>query len=120
MEHRKTPDILDDLKAIKSLIEKPGSWIQNDYAKDEYGMTTHSNSPTAVCFCTLGAMKRTIAMGSHNVGNRRADVIEALERFMDGASIPDFNDHATHEEVIEVINKAIVEVESQLANNRWR
>lgn len=106
-EQSPLPTMLEDLTRIKSLIEKPENWTQNYYAKDEYGMTIHSSSDAAVCFCTLGALHRVIPMGSRGHTNRRADVRELLESLMGDDGVAQFNDTHTHEEVIAVFDKAI-------------
>lgn len=100
----------------KKLIEKPENWTKKYLAKDSFGYKVEPLSEKAVCFCSVGAVKR--ASGFHD---RNADSVynhecvlllnEALLQleFYQHGVIWLFNDRfdTEHEKVIKVFDKAI-------------
>lgn len=53
----KTP--VDVLRAARKLIEKEENWIQYLEARDVYGSEVSFSSDEAVCFCSIGALRRS-------------------------------------------------------------
>ena len=105
--------ILDSLTRVRKLIEAPESWIQNNIAEDAAGNAIYSYDPTACRFCLLGAIHRV----AHAQG-RALDMIECLHAVDDdqqlGDGIPEFNDSATHSEVLALLDRAISAASSDL------
>jgi hypothetical protein len=46
------------LRAARSLLERPGAWIQGAYAETSDGNGCRPEDPNAACFCTTGALIR--------------------------------------------------------------
>ena len=105
--------MLDSLTLVRELIEAPESWIQNNIAEDADGHPTFVSSPTACRFCLLGAICRVTASS-----NREKDLIECLHAVDDTRQlddgIPEFNDTATHDEVLSILDRAISAASSDL------
>lgn len=100
---------LDILKKGRELIADPARWTKREFAKDEKGEPVLPESPSAVCFCSLGALDRVYAFGSaaaHIRANRA--LTEAC-----GGSVPRFNDLHTHPEVLAAWDRAIAAEEAK-------
>lgn len=98
----KTSEIL--IEARKK-IEKPENWTTKVFARDKYGVNVPCREDNAVCFCTLGALRRT-CWKDHNFKwpSHHAEV--ALEMQME-FTIAHFNDNHTHAEVLAAWDRAI-------------
>ena len=89
----------------KSLIEDPIRWTQGAHARNSVNKPTGSISVTAICFCSLGALNRTLA--KEGLGG---DIFLEAELLLGGAmgyDVAGFNDSATHSEVMEAWDFAI-------------
>lgn len=100
------------LRAAKALIDTPEKWMQGEY-HDLPGDVKNSR-----CFCALGAIRRVHAdLGEGTYGNSSKanfyleDALEAMDA--DEADVPSFNDTHTHEEVMQMFDKAIKIAESE-------
>lgn len=88
----------------RRLIEKPESRCTEHAAEDKYGHPVSVNSPDAVKFCIYGAIGRFVT---------NYDVPSFLFRILDSGynssnwGIVQFNDNATHEEVLALFDRAI-------------
>jgi len=76
MDHNRAKAVL--LRAA-DILDKPGAWMQLDYARDAIGLSTDPLDPDAVCFCTMGAIMR--AAGA--VDPDRGDAYEVIGAFSD-------------------------------------
>ena len=77
-----------------NLIINPKTWTQNASARNADGKGVHPYNPTAVCFCSTGAMSKA-EWDILSVGSFR----DELYRFTDFFTIVDFNDETPHNRV---------------------
>src|ERR1700757_269153 len=92
----------DALREARSLIEKPGTWIQNHFARDVNGEYVDSDDELAVSWCAAGACLRA----AHAYGRSILSLLSYLEP---GCDLTTWNDHLerTHEEVLAAFDRAI-------------
>lgn len=103
---------VDILRAARALIDTPEKWTQKAYARDPSGFKVESNNPHAVCFCSLGAIKRE---------NQDEVVNYFVRSWLRGALPSDFesilryNDHpdTTHDDVLALFDRAILSAEKE-------
>jgi len=100
----------DLLIAARARIEKPEHWTQGCYARASDGSEVLPESPNAVCWCALGAIR--VVLGGHFDPLGPFDKAEyALMGVLpDGASSPyvsDYNDNRSHRSVLRLYDKAI-------------
>lgn len=50
---------------IKELLREPKNWTQGEAARDADGHRVTANSPSAVCFCIIGAASKCYGFGNH-------------------------------------------------------
>jgi len=81
------------------LLADPANWTKGSYALDAEGHHVTTDDPSAVCFCTVGAIFRCYG---HNDNNAYAKVQEAC-----GGNIAAWNDrpYRTHAEVIDLLRQ---------------
>lgn len=103
----KTSDLL--IEARKE-IASPLHWTQGIAARDAEGEPCWPSSPTAVCFCSIGALERTSAefAVAHALGPAKV-----LLRKVMGMGVVMFNDSHTHAEVMAAWDNAIILAKSQ-------
>jgi hypothetical protein len=95
----------------KALIADPKNWTQGVFARNADGYSTGVHEEDAICFCTLGA----IAVAGDNQKWAQQIAINTLSKIItvnasnDAVSVGAFNDTHTHEEVMELFDKAIKE-----------
>lgn len=95
----------------KALIADPKNWTQGVFARNADGYSTGVHEEDATCFCTLGA----IAVAGNNQKWAQKIAINTLSKIIDdidgnaALSIGGFNDTHTHEQVMELFDKAIKE-----------
>lgn len=92
------------LKAVKSLLSDKRRWTQKHLARNEEGWPVVPLSSNANCWCLLGALCKTRL--EQNV-DADSDAYTTLLRCA-GKPLASFNDSATHEEVLELVEKAII------------
>lgn len=88
------------LEEGKATIQDPKRWTQGAFARDKENEKVSSHNPTAVCWCSLGALNRIEDSGEYRQAVRLLCKAAGME-------VADFNDSATHEEVIAMWDKAI-------------
>ena len=92
----------------KAVIADPKHWTQGWYAKDAKGQSTGPSTPDAVCWCSLGALKKVAH--EENTYSTRFAATEYLAVASDEwgySGIPDFNDNSSHKVVMRAWDKAI-------------
>lgn len=102
------------LKQARQLISNPEAWTQKRAARDAEGKAVHWSCSSAVSFCAIGAINRTVVL-LHPEGGRRDDaawrVIDGAHNYLQKAtpsvSVALYNDEHTHEEVLAMFDKAI-------------
>jgi hypothetical protein len=97
--------VLEKLLEVRALIEEPEHWTQGSFAKDASGKHTNAMSPTATCWCLIGALRKVTGGDSSNP--QSINTFVALTNVTEGTSISLFNDTHTHDEIISVIDAAI-------------
>jgi hypothetical protein len=90
------------LLAAADRLEKPGAWIQGAFARDASGFIASYNSPMAVSWCAIGALK--LGCGSVSF----VEVAVLLTRVIRGRQIRKWNDAEcrTQAEVVAALRKA--------------
>lgn len=110
--------LAQDLRAAKALIDSTEKWTQKVYARDAQGIPVEDWSQRATCFCSIGAVWRSVLKPSRDgspdyVFGKAGKMIDALSQVVDENRIIHFNDSHTHAEVMEVWDKAIALAEVQ-------
>ena len=90
------------------LIEKPESWCQDMQARDREGSPISPNSPKAVQWCAVGAIRR-----ASTEAFRLTPILDISDHLllqklnnMCGGSLASYNDTHSHEEVLETLREA--------------
>ncbi len=97
----KCKHITKDVTARK-LIADPKNWTQIFAARNANGIPVHPTDGDAVCFCAVGAVQKTTAEGG------AGGCLRLIGRHLPkGTNLPQFNDSHTHEEVLQLFDKAI-------------
>jgi hypothetical protein len=92
------------LTAARNLLKRKG-WCKGHLARAANGRIVSVDSPKAVAWCMIGAIRRVTVASVEQYGF--ADLL--LQRVI-GMPVPVWNDdpHRTKEEVIEAFDKAII------------
>ena len=107
-------DTLQILKGARALISDKNVWAKYAMAVDINGREVSVESPDAACFCSLGAIRR--AAGCPNYSSDEMSAREAVRAVLTGGhSIASFNDTHTHDEVLDLFDRAIARAESEAA-----
>ena len=103
-------DVTKVLTEARDLIAKPERWTQVAYARDAQDNCTHWSSPSAVCWCAAGAIKKAAGAASKQK-IKRHDLTELALDELRGAigcrAVAMFNDRHAHAEVLERFDRAI-------------
>ena len=97
--------MLETLKDVRALIERPEHWTTEVYARDAYGSEVDAHDSGAVCWCLLGAVSKIVEddiVLSHTVTS-------ALLLTGEGEiqSLSWFNDDFGHARVLALIDRTI-------------
>lgn len=98
----------ETLTKAADLLTPEGKWTQGAYARGKSGRSVHEHSPSAVCFCALGALWRVGDVGAlWRVGDDDWRAKGYLRRVIDTA-IAEWNDDParTQAEVVAALRKA--------------
>lgn len=103
------------LEAARTLISDPERWTTGDYALDADGNSVLPVSPRAACWCALGAIDRASHYAAgHDEFLEHATVLRELQKtvrqdlgFTSIGGIVDYNDTATHDQVLELFDRTI-------------
>lgn len=96
-------------------ISNMDSWTRNSYARDSQGEPVNENDATAVCFCSLGALRKVTPDSEFNAyTNARRALMETLDLRGESVkapcrNVPGFNDHpeTTHADVLALFDDTI-------------
>jgi hypothetical protein len=111
------------LAAAKKVIEDPSHWTKGLLAEDSEGRSVKPISSYAVCWCSVGAIER-VSLANNLTHKQAYEACDALRECIPGYfsnRIPSFNDAATHSQVMDVFDKAIIaskEAESKKAESK--
>lgn len=103
-------DTLDILKQARELISDERRWTRGELARDSEGHEVDEDSPSAACWCSVGAVWRVREGGENLCG-----ALTALEEAMGTEHIGDFNDSHSHAEVLAAFDAAIAKLEGETA-----
>lgn len=97
------------LTKARELISDPNHWTKNTFARDHHGNFSDPKSPNTTCWCSLGALKKYTSTDSREYFEAVNQLEEALLELTNygWTSIAAFNDAHTHEQVLEIFDKAI-------------
>lgn len=103
---------MSKLEKIRALIEDPSTWTQDAWARNACGREVDFDSPKAVSFCLIGAIRRVTAEDKTEGDYFLEYLTAALDirgyRAADSYSrLQVFNDTTTHADVIEVLDEAL-------------
>ena len=106
----KTLNIQVACAARKMLVDRH-SWTQHEVARTSVGRPCTSLDPAASAFCLVGAVQASAFRVGANVGRTTKNVIDNLEAILvkrgDGRSCAQFNDSASHEDVLDLLDALI-------------
>lgn len=105
---------LEVLKAGRALISDINHWTTGVFARNNKHQPTKIDDPNAVCFCSSGAIMKSLPEGPERE-NLLADSIIYLRGRMNG-SVVDYNDSCSHSVVLEAWDKAIADCELDTEN----
>lgn len=94
------------LRNVRELLSDPDRWTRGSVARTADDAETHPRSRNAVAWCLVGAAEHC-ATDRLSYWAARSALFEEISRRMPGAGIPRFNDTATHEELLSVIEAAL-------------
>ena len=97
------------VQRARVLIANPQTWSQGEFARDSVGEPVSWRSPKAVQFCIWGALNRA-AREMISDDRQRARFVGFAARALRGGtpSISRLNDHATHADVLALIDAYLV------------
>ena len=96
------------LTKAKAVIADPKHWAQGWYAKDADGEDVEVDALHAVCWCSLGALKKVAHEENTNGACFAAAGYLAVVSDEYGYSgVTDFNDNSSHEAVMKAWDEAI-------------
>lgn len=92
------------LKKARHLISKEENWTKFAFAKDANGVETASKGNDAICWCSIGAMRKFVGLDfcTDALGELMLAMPEDCRQ-----SVGAFNDSHTHAEVLALFDKAI-------------
>lgn len=95
--------IREILVDARKAIEDPEHWTQGACARDAQGNEVDETSRFAASWCAVGATYKALRAARQDMATQ---LIDALSRACN-ASISEYNDTHTHEEVLAMFDKAI-------------
>lgn len=102
-------DTIDVLKQVKEKILAPANWTQGTYARNSSDAPVDAKDESAVCFCLIGAVQSVTGCDS------MAYVLAVRElRSQMFMPVDLYNDHNSHEEVIEMLDCTIERLKERL------
>ena len=117
-------EIIGYLESARQLISDPRRWTIYYSAEDKDGEPVDFNSDKAVCWCSLGALRKVVYESSSKPENiAKAEEFTAYGYLLDAVdlaktgcgSVVGFNDTHTHQEVMELWDSAIKLAKQDLA-----
>jgi hypothetical protein len=115
--------IADDLKVLRkarALIANPNNWIKGNFATDAGGNMVHPEDPPALCFCTMGAVRRArvdllrtseIVYGPLNAACWLGDWIDKHHPNIWGIACFNDAEDTTHADVLRMFDETIADLE---------
>ena len=94
------------LKRVRKLLSDPNKWCQGAFARDKNSDHVESCSEFAVSWCLLGAINKEVGT-SDDFSIYGSSAAKYLREKTGIRDIVLFNDHATHKQVLDLLDKAI-------------
>lgn len=88
---------------VRELLSDPARWTTDRFAKDAAGYGVDPKDGRAVCWCLIGALEKCYGT---TYGPEYDKLSEAIRQKVGQPWVAQFNDRATHSEIIEVLTKA--------------
>ena len=115
-EHTIPATPVEVLDRTITLLSDPANWTTDYFARNAKGQDVDVRSPDATCFCIMGAIERVtrgpengerVTMDQINVEcDAEAALQTVLTKRLGDSNIANFNDTASHEQVIEALTEA--------------
>jgi len=96
------------LRRAREILEPEGAWTQRSLARAADGVPIHETHRDAACWCSLGAIYRTL--GSRLATYREWGAVGLVQKIV-GAPLAKWNDDPlrTHDEVLDAFRRAEAE-----------
>jgi hypothetical protein len=94
------------LRNVRELLGDPRKWTRGAIARTADDSETHPRSPNAASWCLIGAAE-ACAPDRLSYWAARSALVAEISRRVPGTGIPRFNDTATHEELLAIIEGAL-------------
>jgi len=98
----------DILRAARAVIADPAHWTQGVLARDAAGLKCQPNDPAAVCWCSVGALRR--ADDDSEAGYEAGNILDDIADLATGGLgvTAEWNDTATsHAQILAGFDEAI-------------
>jgi len=97
------------LTNARQSISDEKNWTQGVYARDIDGYSVVEMEPTAVCFCSLGAIRKAIPGDDYKGYNNARDSLYETLRGRPHLNVHGFNDHPNtkHSDVLALFDDTI-------------
>lgn len=117
-EHTIPANAAEVLDRTIELLSLPANWTTDHFARNALNEAVDVRSPTATCFCIMGAIERVtrgpLTANYRPVGGHEFEVECAAESALQtiltkqygDSNIANFNDTATHEQVMKALKQA--------------
>lgn len=108
--------VRDLIISARKVIEKPENWTTQYYARDADNEMCSIESANAVCFCSLGALRKVLYNnGGMDIFGRQDFLYDTAAGFLKAVAgigdVADYNDNHTHAEVLALFDKTITDLE---------
>lgn len=102
---RQNSQLLPALDRVIKLLSDPDNWTTGASARDEADARVSVGNPNAVSWCLLGAISKEGGYGFNRdaLMNLVSEIIQEQHDGEEYYSVASFNDHHTHEEVMNVL-----------------
>lgn len=115
--------LLQTFVRAHTLLSDRSLWTQGSFARDSTGAPCLLKSPTAVCFCMVGALAKVdldLSDQTDVEGHVRMYYSPFLMKVLKVSTLEqvfEFNDSASYEDVIRVLDLCIQEIKSSSGGN---
>lgn len=89
------------LAKAADLIEPPGAWIQNSFARDVHGDPATPSGQHATCWCAVGAIRRLVPWGGEWL-----QAVNYLNKVVGTSSLFNDDPDRTQAEVVAALRQA--------------
>lgn len=104
---------VDILREAREVISDPKCWTKGSFAKTWYGANIGSDSPNAVAWCSIGAIRK-VCRDEEYVQEATVELERTTDSmFPEFQCVPEFNDsgNTSHADVMAAFDKTIMRLE---------